>query len=267
MIVLSNLEHGRSPRPSMLLSSYLFLTILFDITQTRTLWMASTSVEELMIIRVTTTALALIILLALLESQQKTRWSDLDRQQHSPEESTGIYGLGAFIWLNNLFFAGYRQVLTMDDIYPLDSRMSAEGLEERFARSMRNSGRQGQKFGLLIALAKTLGASILIPVGPRVTLIGFTFCQPFLINSTLSYLTQPSDARDRNVGYGLIGATAIIYFGLAVSTAFYWYFHERSMWMARGALASAIYKKTVCDTFLENERKLPYPQTTRNDLP
>lgn len=248
MIILSNLEHGRSPRPSILLSSYLFLTILFDITQTRTLWLASTSTDDYMITGITTAALGSKLLIALLESQPKTRWSDLDREKHSPEEAMGIYGLGAFIWLNNLFFAGYRKVLTMDDIYPLDSRMSSESLEERLARTMEKSGRRGRKFGIVTALFKTLGASLLIPVGPRVALVGFTFCQPFLINSILSYLAQPSETRNRNAGYGLIGATVIIYSGLAVSTALYWYSHERSMWMARGALTSAIFKKTVCNS-------------------
>lgn len=252
MLVLSHLEHARSTRPSILLSSYLFLTILFDVVQVRTLWLASTTHDEAVITRLMTAALALKGAISLLESQPKTRWLLLTGRDpgksRSPEETTGIYGLGAYLWLNRLFFEGWRKVITMADLYPLDSSMAAEALEERLSSIM--SGRstehpRGQKFGLGKALAKSLAVALLTPVGPRVALIGFTFCQPFLINSVLSYLEEPSGTRDRNVGYGLIGATVLIYLGRTLSEAFYWYFHERSLWMARGALASAIYKKAV----------------------
>ncbi|KUI53479.1 Canalicular multispecific organic anion transporter 1 [Cytospora mali] len=245
MLTLSFLEHARSPRPSILLNSYLFLTILLDIAQTRTLWLASTTKDEFAITRVNTAALVLKTAIAFLESQHKDRWVKLNLKAHSPEETTGIYGLGAYVWLNKLFLTGYSKVLRMDDLYPLDSSMTAEALEARLASFMKNPKFRGQNFGLGRALGKTLAVALLTPVGPRIALIGFTFCQPFLINSTLSYLEEPSTTRNLNIGYGLIGATIIIFTGMALSNALYWYFHERSMWMARGALASAIYKKTT----------------------
>lgn len=246
MLILSDLEHARSARPSILLNSYLFLTILFDVVQIRTLWLASATHDEAIITRLMTAALALKAAISFLESQQKTRWLHLDpKGNRSPEETTGIYGLGAYVWLNRLFFEGWRKVINMDDLYPLDSSMSAEALEERLSSVMGRSGHRGQKFGLGRALVKSMAVALLTPVGPRIAHIGFNFCQPFLINSVLSYLEEPSDTRDHNVGYGLIGATILVYLGMALSEAFYWYFHERSMWMTRGALASAIYKKSV----------------------
>ena len=123
--------------------------------------------------------------------------------------------------------------------------MTAEALGARMASFITKAKFCGQMFGLAKALAKSLAVALVTPVGPRIALIGFTFCQPFLINSTLSHLQEPSTTRDPNIGYGLIGATIIIYTGMALSTALYWYYHERSMWMARGALASAIYRKTT----------------------
>lgn len=161
----------------------------------------------------------------------------------------GIYGLGAYVWLNRLFLMGYRSIITLKDLYPLDSNMSAELLEQRLAMIRGKSKTKGKKFGLLSDVAKSLGSALLIPVVPRLAMIGFAFSQPFLINSTLSFLERPSPNREENVGYGLIGATILIYSGLALSTALYWYFHERSIWMVRGALASAIYKKTVSTVF------------------
>lgn len=138
----------------------------------------------------------------------------------------------------------------MEDLYPLDTSMYAEHLGKRLIDIMGESKYEGKKFGLIIDVAKSLSAALLIPILPRIAIICFAFSQPFLINSILSYLEKTSTDRDSNVAYGLIGATALIYFGLAFSTALYWYFHERSIWMVRGALASAIYKKTVSLPFL-----------------
>ncbi|KID82810.1 ATPase-like protein [Metarhizium guizhouense ARSEF 977] len=74
----------------------------------------------------------------------------------------------------------------------------------------------------------------------------FHFWQPILIDRILDYLQQqPPANRSPNVGYGLTGATVSVNVGVAISAAFYWYFQERSMYMARGALAGEIYKKTT----------------------
>ena len=48
-------------------------------------------------------------------------------------------------------------------------------------------------------------------------MIGFQFAQPFLISSAITSLSEPDDAFTKNDGYGLIGATFLIYVGLAVS--------------------------------------------------
>ena len=181
----------------------------------------------------------------LLESQHKTRWVQWDAKSHSPEETTGIYGLGAFVWLNKLFLTGYRKTLRMDDLFPLDSAMAADSLQARLASIMQNSKYYGQRFGLAKAMVKTLSVPLMLPIAPRIAVIGFSFCQPFLINSVLDLLQEPSDKRDPNKGYGLIGATVLIYLGSSLSTAFYWYFQERVLYMARGCLAGAIYKKTT----------------------
>ncbi|ROW00912.1 hypothetical protein VPNG_08274 [Cytospora leucostoma] len=219
--------------------------MLMDITQVRTLWLASVTRDELTITRLTTAALAIKAVLAVLESQHKDRWLKVDIKHYSPEETTGIYGLGAYFWLNRLFLAGYSNVIRMKDLYPLDSSMKAAALESRLASVMKKPKFRGQRFGLEKALARTLAVSFLAPVAPRVSLIGFTFCQSFLIKSALTYLEKPSTSRNPSVGYGLIGATIIIYAGMALSKALYLYFHERSIWMVRGALASAIYRKTT----------------------
>ena len=255
-IILSFLEHSRSLRPSILIDAYLFLTILFDVAQTRTLWLASKTLDETTFSRIFTTAVAVKALLILLESRNKTQWvMRWDTKEHSPEETTGLFGLGAFFWLNRLFLTGFRKVLSLDDLYPLDQNMVSRVLQGKLADHLDATSFHGQKLGLLKATVKALAVPLLLPVGPRIALTAFQFCQPFLINTVLDYLQQPAVESSRNVGYGLIGATLLIYTGIAISTAFYWYFQERALYMARGVLGTAIYRKTTDSALSATDNK------------
>ena len=69
----------------------------------------------------------------------------------------------------------------------------------------------------------TLKWALLSPVPARVCLIGFNYSQPFLITRVINFVGQPVTPNSKSVGYGLIGATALIYVGLAVS------YHEHSL--------------------------------------
>jgi ATP-binding cassette, subfamily C (CFTR/MRP), member 1 len=54
---------------------------------------------------------------------------------------------------------------------------------------------------------------------PRLAVIGFTFCQPFLLNRSIDYASEPSGPLTKSIGYGLIAAYAIVYMGVGVSSA------------------------------------------------
>jgi ATP-binding cassette subfamily C (CFTR/MRP) protein 1 len=56
---------------------------------------------------------------------------------------------------------------------------------------------------------------------PRLCLIGFNYAQPFLITAAIDTISRPKDASEKNDGYGLIGATGLIYLGIAVSEGMY----------------------------------------------
>lgn len=245
MCVLSFWEHSRTPRPSMLLNGFLFLTLLFDIAQARSLWLSAGSYDGRTYTRLFTATIAVKAVVILLESFQKRRWLDWDSKDHSPEETAGLYGLGAFLWLNSLFLRGYNKILTIRDLYPLDQQMLAIKLEANLTQRMEIAKWGGRPHALTKVLFRTLAAAYLLPAGPRLALMGFQLCQPFLIESLLDHLAQPNQENGSNVGKGLIGAAILVYGGIAVSTAFYWYFQERAMYMARGSLASAIYKKST----------------------
>ena len=81
------------------------------------------------------------------------------------------------------------------------------------------------KHKLLSVILRVLKWSILVPVIPRLILIGFTLCQPLLVSRFLDYLQDSAKQDDTNIGYGLIGAYGVVYFGMAVSKVQ----HERSI--------------------------------------
>ena len=57
----------------------------------------------------------------------------------------------------------------------------------------------------------------LLPIPPRLLLMGFNFAQPFFLYETIRVVEEnPGDLSTKNYGYGLIGATALIFIGFAV---------------------------------------------------
>lgn len=80
---------------------------------------------------------------------------------------------------------------------------------------------------------------------PRILLIGFTFAQPFLVNSVVDFVGESKEERSGNIAGGLIGASILVYVGLAVCTAWYKHMTYQVLTMYRGALASLVFKKTL----------------------
>ncbi|KAJ5962864.1 hypothetical protein N7501_007805 [Penicillium viridicatum] len=243
MITLSVVDHSKSPRPSVLLSSYLFLTLFLDMAQARTLFLSSDDKPELTYSSIFVAAIALKTGILLLEAQQKSRWVGWDEKEHSPEETSGIFSLGVFFWLNKMFLVGYGKVMTIGDLYPLDSSFNARPLHDKFLKNMDYSRLKGDKFGLVKVLIRTLKVPLLLPIPPRLALLCFTFCQPLFLEKLLDYLSKTE--LDANVGYGFIGASLLIYSGLAISTGFYWYFHHRMRTMSKSILATEIFIKAT----------------------
>ncbi|RFU73493.1 abc transporter, integral membrane type 1 [Trichoderma arundinaceum] len=236
MVPLDVVEHNRSPRPSVLLTSYLVLSLLLDVTQTRTLYLSSATSAERLYSNVFTTAVALKAVMLVLESQKKSKWMNWNEKDHSPEETSGILSLGVFFWLNKLFLEGYRKILLLDDLYSLDSSLDPKTLHEKFSRNLDYSKMKGDKFGLTKVLVRTLIGPLLLPTVPRLGLLGFAFAQPLFIERLLDYLAE--DELDPNIGYGFIGASLFIYAGIALCWALHRYYHHRMRTMLRSILVT-----------------------------
>ncbi|KHO10762.1 Fungal transcriptional regulatory protein [Metarhizium robertsii ARSEF 23] len=60
------------------------------------------------------------------KKSERVRW---DGNKHSPEETAGLFGLGALSWLNPLSLAGYKKRLALEDLYRLDCNLASEHLQ------------------------------------------------------------------------------------------------------------------------------------------
>ncbi|KAJ3492630.1 hypothetical protein NLG97_g5262 [Lecanicillium saksenae] len=244
MVGLSFMDHSKSARPSIILNIYVFFTLILDAAQARTLFLLSSgNHNEFAYSCVFVTTVAVKVIILLLESQRKARWVQWDEKEHSPEETSGVFSLGVFFWLNSLFLVGYKKVMTIKDLFPLDSKLDATRLHAEFSKNLHAATLKGDKFALLKVLVWTMKGTIILAVVPRLCLLGFTFSQPFFIERLLDTLSQP--VVPRNESYGLIGAAFLIYIGIAISTAFYWYYQRRMLAMTRAMLVTEIYSKST----------------------
>lgn len=100
-----------------------------------------------------------------------------------------------------------------------------------------------RKHHLIRCCITTLRWSIIAVIIPRLALLAFTIGQPLILNRFLIFLDDES--QPVNIGYGLIGAYGLVYFGIAVTQALYWHRNGRSVTMLRGVLVSAIFSKST----------------------
>ncbi|KAH8896245.1 ABC transporter [Thozetella sp. PMI_491] len=244
MFALSFLEHARSLRTSALLNIYLLLTLLFDIVQARTLWLA-TSQHHATFARLFTASIAVKLVVIFFEAQSKVGGKYWEETERSPEETSGIYSLSVYYWLKGLFLRGYSSVLCLDDLYALDSALSAEKTASKLMEKLNERTQNGAKPSLPLALFHAFSWPYLLPAIPQLAYVAFQYSQSFFLQTLITHLNQLDEESSNNRGYGLIGACALIYLGLTLSTSYYGYYKERAASMTRACLCAAIYKKTT----------------------
>lgn len=243
IIALSWLSHARLPRPSFVISLYLVATLLPDAATARTSWLVTPRHVDMSYCAVLVAAVATKAILVILDSWHKDVWLLLDRTKMSPEATSCLASLGVFAWLYDLLVTGYRGLLSLQMLYPLDDGMAADILSIRFQRTLKRHPLNGRRNALISVLFRTLWKELIFPIVPRLVYLAASFCQPFLVDALLGYLQEEPHNRDH--GYGLIGATSLTYLTIAISTALYWYLQERFVIKVRGCLATEVYRKTT----------------------
>ncbi|KFY10231.1 hypothetical protein V491_07753 [Pseudogymnoascus sp. VKM F-3775] len=240
LCVLSHFEHTRTVRPSTIIETYLFFSIGFDAVQLRTLWNRSVTTLAAIL------SASLVVKIAVLVLEAKSKKDILTKSYSnlSPETTSGIFGRSTFYWIKPLLMAGFTSTISIDESPPLDKELSSESLHNRLQRTWDRSS-HSKSHALAMATLRSFWTSLLAAVVPRLCLIGFNYSQPFLINRVIDFIGETGDTSSANNGYGLIGATALIYIGIAISTAIYKHKTYRVITMIRSALVSIVYSKTL----------------------
>ncbi|KAH6677549.1 P-loop containing nucleoside triphosphate hydrolase protein [Halenospora varia] len=241
-VPLSHLEHTRSIRPSSILIVSLLFSTLFDIVRTRTLWAIA---DNRLIAVIFSVSVGVRILLFLLEAKGKRSLLKLKYQDIGTETTTGIIGQSLFWWLNPLLRRGYKDILSIGDLMTLDDAFvttpsGKSGLLLEWEKTV-SKGRTTH--ALLFAAMKYYKWTILVGILPRAAQMGFFFAQPYLVGRTTMYVSDLESPK--SVGYGLIGAFAFVYGGIAVATTVSQHKAYRLVAMLRGSLIEIIYSKTM----------------------
>ncbi|EED13629.1 ATP-binding cassette transporter, putative [Talaromyces stipitatus ATCC 10500] len=241
LVALSWIEDVRSVKPSSLLNTYLLFTLLFDLVQVRTLWLQG--IQTTSIPAAYTAAVALKTVFLLLEMLGKRRYLKPAYRDLPPESTSGVINRSVMWWINDLLWRGFRSLLTLQDLYSLDEDLNSAELGDKVQSIWHRREKPERSFEFPWKMCQAMRWSLASTVFPRLCLIGFTFSQPFLISAILKWVQQ--EDTNKNEGYGLIGATFLVYLGLAISTILYNHKLYRFITMFRGATVSLIYRHAL----------------------
>ncbi|KAJ5401745.1 ABC transporter integral membrane type 1 [Penicillium crustosum] len=241
IIGLSYVEDIKSTCPSSLLTVYLLLSILFDATQARTLWLT----HRVAIAAVQSAIFGTKLTMLLLETRKKTSYLKSPYKEYPPEATSGIVNQSFVWWLNRLFLTGYQKIIESGDLFALEPGLGSGDAGKKLKVAWEKHGKAENKFSLPWAFFCCFWWEFLAVAFPRVCMIGFNFAQPFMITAVLVYIEEPITPESWNRGYGLIGATFLIYLGLALSNVHYRHRFSRVDTLFRGTMISLIYDRTL----------------------
>lgn len=238
-IILSFLEDQRTIQPSDTLIVYFSALSILYIPHLRTLWL----IPSIPVPRGLFTAIYIVVVMTtVLESARKVNFIQPVYQNVTVEEIHGFWGRNLFAWVLPLFRDAYRSIICLDDLPDIDSTLLGRSAEARLAQTWPNSH---GKYRLIKATFRAYYRPLLSAIVPRILLVGFTFCQPFLLSATIKWMSSPTTAKGQQYGHALVGAYALVYTGLAVSTAIYYRQASRLAAVVRSGFIAMIHEQTL----------------------
>ncbi|RSL59881.1 hypothetical protein CEP51_013857 [Fusarium floridanum] len=234
---LSYMEHRNSTKPAALISLYLILTIILDLALTRTLWTRS-GMQAL----ASTFTVSLVLKTILLVLEETPKRLSTGEKGSVRETSVGVVNRSFFWWLNHLFVEGFHGLIDLGSLGALNEKFNTHDLSERIEERWKRD----PKTSPLCLLKCTFMAyrwQFLHGIPPRLLHSGFNFAQPFLIQAIIIFVSMKE--MSAQIAGGLIGATVLVYLGLAISGAWHKYMSNQLVIMYRGGLVSLIFQKTL----------------------
>ncbi|KAJ6072100.1 hypothetical protein N7499_010114 [Penicillium canescens] len=244
-LLVSFLDAQRFGASSLLEIYYVILVIIY-IPRLRSLWVC----PDIYLPRNLWTAqYILTVLVAILEScERKLTPAGSLKSKYLREEALGFWGRGLFVWILPTLRQGYSSILEVSNLPELDPSLGGDEARSRLEKAW---SRCRPRYRLLKAIFVAYAREILTCIPPRLIFGGFTFCQPFLIQTAIKLSEQRSSPPTKSYGKALVGAFVLVYLGMAVSKAVYARLVNRIMTMTRAGLMSMIY---LCTTKLNNSK-------------
>ncbi|KAH6646791.1 ABC transporter type 1, transmembrane domain-containing protein, partial [Truncatella angustata] len=240
LLVISHLEHTRSIRPSFLITSFLIVTLLFDIVRARTQWLFHNHVASAGLL---TVSVAITATMLVFEAWDKRcNFASLG-YSFSREGTSGLLSRASFWWLNPLLRHGSHDVLTQDKLPLVHERLGSERVAADIRRTW-DTANQSRNHASAYACVRSLWSQLLIITIPKLLLVGLSFGQTYLIQDAVNYV-QTVDTRPMGEGYGLLGGFALVYVGLAIATGWATQLTFRMMASMRGQLILLIYARMI----------------------
>lgn len=241
VLAMTYVTHIYTVQSSALLSIFLSTTMLFDITMARSYYMRG-GLGAIAALQVVIASLKLVLVVLEEMPKRNLLYSDKTRNNAGAEQCSGFWNRSMMIWVTRLVVEGARKKLRVEDLPPIGQQFSSEQLFDRFTpfwkRAIANSN---SKRPLVRAGFRTLYRELLSPVLPRLCLVGFSFGRPFLMQRVMDYISNATVSRSQT--NGLIGATMLIFGGLAISRSISERLQYQAKTCARGILVVAIYDK------------------------
>ncbi|KAJ9161045.1 p-loop containing nucleoside triphosphate hydrolase protein [Coniochaeta hoffmannii] len=246
-LAVSHYWHFKSRRPSTRVCLFIFIDFIGNLARCQGLWGAAERERDQTFAFVFTAFVVAEGLFLVSNLVWKQRWLlSWEADAHSPEETANIFSIGLYSWINPLLWAGYHRTLRLKDLYPLDRALSADAVSTKALASLGDTTHRTGDVDILLWVTKPLIKPLLLPVLPRLCLVGFTLSQPMFLRTLLNFLATPDDDISRGTSAsGLVGAVILIYVGIAASTSIYWYYQERAQSMLRAFLVTSIYQSSA----------------------
>lgn len=132
MIGFLDVEHRHSLRSSSLLIIYLTIGVLLDATKSRSCFSRNGDLDTIASLLAAAAAVKGLIVM-LQETTKRASIVNEPQKVYGTESTSGFWNRSLFLWLNRTLFLGYRHVLDVDDLEPLDPEFSAAYLSNKFA--------------------------------------------------------------------------------------------------------------------------------------
>ncbi|KAE8441372.1 hypothetical protein EG329_005475 [Mollisiaceae sp. DMI_Dod_QoI] len=123
--------------------------------------------------------------------------------------------------------------------------MGSEQLLIRWSSAWNTTKDKKKKHALAFSLIKGIKWPVATAILPRLALTALRFSQPLLLKRIVEFVGQPDSDAKMSIGYGLIGATALVYFGNGIVKSIFNYRKIQVMTLVRGSLISIILSKTL----------------------